>query len=209
MSEPIAIGAEFFRWEYAIAVAGAILGINVFDQPNVQEAKDLTKKVLSEGTLPTVGEGIRWAGQQGASLEAAVQALLNQVRPGDYVALLAYIAPDAEHDRALDAIRLAIRDKYRVATTVGYGPRYLHSTGQLHKGGPNTGVFLEIVGDNPDDINIPGESFSFGVLKQAQALGDFQALRNHGRRVLRVQVRDVGPGLARIGQAVGTAVPVA
>jgi hypothetical protein len=203
LSDPLAIGAEFFRWEYAIAVAGAILGINVFDQPNVQEAKDLTKRVLSEGNPPTVGDGIRWAGQQGATLEAAIQALLGQVRAGDYVALLAFIAPSPEHDRALNAIRLAIRDKYRVATTVGYGPRYLHSTGQLHKGGPNTGVFLQIVGDDPTDLPIPGERFSFGVLKQAQALGDFQALRNHGRRVLRIQARDVAQGLLKIGQAAG------
>jgi glucose-6-phosphate isomerase len=209
VSDPLGLGAEFFRWEYAIAVAGAILAINVFDQPNVQEAKDLTKKVLSEGNPPTTGEGIRWAGQQGATLEAAIQALLGQVRPGDYVALLAFIAPDAKHDNALNAIRLAIRDKYRVATTVGYGPRYLHSTGQLHKGGPNTGVFLQIVGDDPKDIPIPGERLSFGVLKQAQALGDFQALRNHGRRVLRVQLHDVALGLVKIGQAVGATAGVA
>ena len=208
LQDQLALGAEFFRWEYAIAVAGAILGINVFDQPNVQEAKDLTKRVLSEGNPPTVGEGIRWAGQQGATLEAAVQALLAQVRPGDYVALLGYIPPDAEHDRALTAIRLAIRDKYHVATTLGYGPRYLHSTGQLHKGGPNTGLFVQLVGDDPKDIKIPGQKFSFGVLKQAQALGDFQALRNHGRRVLRVQVRDVAQGLTKIGQALGVAVGV-
>src|SRR3984893_17973500 len=209
LSDPLALGAEFFRWEYAVAVAGAILGINVFDQPNVQEAKALTKQVLSEGSPPTVGDGIRWAGQQGAPLEAAIQALLGQVRAGDYVALLAFIAPGAEHDRALNAIRLAIRDKHRVATTVGYGPRYLHSTGQLHKGGPNTGVFLQVVGDDPKDLPIPGEKFTFGVLKQAQALGDFQALRNHGRRVLRVQVRDVAQGLAKIGEAVGGRVEVA
>ena len=206
LSDPLAIGAEFFRWEYAIAVAGAILSINVFDQPNVQEAKDLTKKVLSEGNPPTVGEGIRWAGQAGATLEAAIQALLGQVRAGDYVALLAFIAPNAEHDRALNAIRLAIRDRSKVATTVGNGPRYLHSTGQLHKGGPNTGVFLQLVGDDPDDLPIPGETFTFGVLKQAQALGDFQALRNHGRRVLRIQVRDVAQGLVKIGQSVGATV---
>ena len=209
VGDPLGLGAEFFRWEYAIAVAGAILAINVFDQPNVQEAKDLTKKVLSEGNPPTTGQGIRWAGQQGATLEAAIQALLGQVRAGDYVALLAFIAPDAKYDSALNAIRLAIRDKYRVATTVGYGPRYLHSTGQLHKGGPNTGVFLQIVGDDPKDIPIPGERFSFGVLKQAQALGDFQALRNHGRRVLRVQLQEVAPGLVKIGQAVGATAGVA
>src|SRR5436853_850735 len=157
LGDPLAIGAEFFRWEYAIAVAGAILGINVFDQPNVQEAKDLTKKVLSEGNPPTVGQGIRWAGQSGATLEAAIQSLLGQVRAGDYVALLAFILPSPEHDRALTAIHLAIRDGHRVATTVGYGPRYLHSTGQLHKGGPNTGVFIQLVGDDPQDVPIPGE----------------------------------------------------
>src|SRR5205814_1434468 len=161
LNDPLSLGAEFFRWEYAIAVAGAILGINVFDQPNVQEAKDLTRKVLSEGNPPTVGQGIRWAGQSGATLEAAVQSLLGQVRAGDYVALLAFIAPRPEHDRALNAIRLAIRDSYRVATTLGYGPRYLHSTGQLHKGGANTGVFLQLVGDDPHDVPIPSEKFSF------------------------------------------------
>jgi transaldolase/glucose-6-phosphate isomerase len=209
VSDALGLGAEFFRWEYAIAVAGTILGINVFDQPNVQEAKDLTAKVLKESAPATVGDGIRWAGQPGSTLEAAIQALVGQIRPGDYFAVLAYIAPDAEHDSALNAIRLAVRDKYRVATTVGYGPRYLHSTGQLHKGGPNTGVFLEIVGDDPNDIKIPGQPFSFGVLKQAQALGDFQALRNHGRRVLRVQVRDVAHGLTKIGQALGATVSVA
>src|SRR4030081_1161477 len=148
------------------------------------------------GNPPTVGEGIRWAGQAGATLEAAIQALLGQVRAGDYVALLAFIAPTAEHDRALNAIRLAIRDKYRVATTVGYGPRYLHSTGQLHKGGPNTGVFLQLVGDDPSDLPIPGAPYTFGQLKQAQAYGDYIALRNHGRRVLRIQAHDTAEGLA-------------
>jgi hypothetical protein len=155
-----------------------------------------------------VGEGIRWAGQQGSDLSAAVDSLLDQVKPGDYFALMAYIAPDSEHDAALRAIRLAVRDRHKVATTVGYGPRFLHSTGQLHKGGPNTGVFLQIVGDDVNDLPIPGEKFSFGILKQAQALGDFQALRNHGRRVLRVQMRDVGAGLTRIGQAVGATAEV-
>ena len=208
LSDQLGIGAEFFRWEYAIAVAGSALGIDVFNQPNVQESKDLTKKVLAEGNPPTVGEGIRWAGQQGSSLTAAIEALLKQVNPGDYVALMAYIAPNAEHDATLGAIRLAIRDRLQAATTVGYGPRFLHSTGQLHKGGPNTGVFLQLVGDDVDDLAIPGEKFSFGVLKQAQALGDFQALKNHGRRVLRVQMRNVGEGLDRVRQGVDATVEV-
>ena len=208
MRDPLDLGAAFFQWEYATAVAGAILGINAFDQPNVQEAKDITRQVLSQRRPATVGEGISWAGQAGSTLDAAIQALLAQVKPHDYVALMAYVAPAAEADRALTAIRVAIRDQHRVATTVGYGPRFLHSTGQLHKGGPNTGVFLQIVGDDPNDLPIPGATYSFGQLKQAQALGDYMALRNHGRRVLRVQVHDVAEGLARIGQAVGATVPV-
>ncbi len=208
LRDPLDLGAAFFQWEYATAVAGAILGINAFDQPNVQEAKDITKQVLSQRRPATVGEGISWAGQPGSTLDAAIQALLAQVKPHDYVALMAYVAPAAETDQALTAIRVAIRDQHRVATTVGYGPRFLHSTGQLHKGGPNTGVFLQIVGDDLNDLQIPGASYSFGQLKQAQALGDYMALRNHGRRVLRVQVHDVAEGLARIGQAVGATVPV-
>ncbi len=208
LRDPLDLGAAFFQWEYATAVAGAILGINAFDQPNVQEAKDITKQVLSQRRPATVGEGISWAGQTGSTLDAAIQALIAQVKPHDYVALMAYVAPAAETDQALTAIRVAIRDQHHVATTVGYGPRFLHSTGQLHKGGPNTGVFLQIVGDDPNDLQIPGASYSFGQLKQAQALGDYMALRNHGRRVLRVQVHDVAEGLARIGQAVGATVPV-
>src|SRR5712692_4309697 len=206
--DALELGAAFFQWEYATAVAGAILGINAFDQPNVQEAKDITKQVLSQRRPATVGEGISWAGQAGSTLDAAIQALLAQLKPHDYVALMAYVAPAAETDRALTAIRVAIRDQHRVATTVGYGPRFLHSTGQLHKGGPNTGVFLQIVGDDLNDLLISGATYSFGQLKQAQALGDYMALRNHGRRVLRVQVHDVPDGLARIGQAVGATVPV-
>jgi len=208
MRDPLDLGAEFFRWEYATAVAGAVLGINAFDQPNVQEAKDITKEVLSQRRPATVGEGISWAGQSGSSLEAAIQSLLKQVKPHDYVALMAYVPPAAETDQALTAIRVAIRDQHRVATTVGYGPRFLHSTGQLHKGGPNSGVFLQIVGDDPVDLQIPGASYSFGQLKQAQAYGDYLALRKHGRRVLRVQVHNVGEGLAKIAQAVGATVQV-
>jgi hypothetical protein len=202
LRDELDLGSQFFAWELAIAVAGAILRLNVFDQPNVQEAKDLTKKVLSESRPPTTGRGVRWTGQPGASLKDAIQALLKEINPGDYFALLAYLPPNEAHDQALESIRLTVRDTYRVATTAGYGPRYLHSTGQLHKGGPNTGVFLEIVGDDPRDLPIPRADYSFGVLKQAQALGDYQALRNHGRRVLRVQLDDVEAGLAEIGEAV-------
>jgi len=202
LRDQLDLGGQFYIWELAVATAGAILRLDVFDQPNVQEAKDLTRKVLAESRPPVEGRGVRWTGQPGASLAEAVQALLKQIKPGDYVALLAYIPPTPAHDRALAGVRLTIRDTYRVATTVGYGPRYLHSTGQLHKGGPNTGVFLQIVGDDPRDLPIPGADYTFGVLKQAQALGDYQALRNHDRRVLRVQVADVEQGLAQIAEAV-------
>ena len=206
LRDPIDLGAEFYRWEFAVAVAGAILQLNVFDQPNVQEAKDLTRSILQGSRPPATGQGIRWAGQSGSSLEAALKTLLDQAKPSDYVALLAYVPPTASTDRALQAIRLAIRDGHRVATTVGYGPRYLHSTGQLHKGGPNTGVFLQIVGDDASDLPIPGADYTFGVLKHAQALADYQALRSHGRRVLSVQLPDVDGGLSRIAQAVGATI---
>jgi len=208
LRDALDLGAEFFRWEYATAVAGAVLEIDAFDQPNVQEAKDLTQRVLSEIRPATVGEGISWAGTDAETLDEAVEGLLAQVRPGDYVALLAYAPPADEHTRALTAIRVALRDRYRVATTAGYGPRYLHSTGQLHKGGPNTGVFIQVVGDDPRDLQIPGLGYGFGVLKQAQAIGDYRALRNHRRRVLRIQTHDVRAGLAAIAQAVGASVEV-
>jgi transaldolase / glucose-6-phosphate isomerase len=208
MRDTLDLGPEFYRWEYATAVAGSIMGINAFDQPNVQEAKDITRQVLSQRRPATVGEGISWAGQPGASLDAAIESLLALVRPHDYVALMAYVPPADETERALTSIRVAIRDQHRVATTVGYGPRFLHSTGQLHKGGPNTGVFLQIVGDDPADLPIPGAPYTFGQLKQAQAYGDYITLRNHGRRVLRIQAHDVAEGLAMIGQAVGAPVPV-
>ena len=208
LSDPLGIGAEFFRWEYAIAVAGAILKIDVFNQPNVQEAKDATKAVLDKIGAAS-GEPLPWSSKKENGIEAEVHTLLDQVKPGDYVAILAYIAPTPEHDRTLTAIRVAIRDRYRVATTVGYGPRYLHSTGQLHKGGPNTGVFLQLVGDDRRDLPIPGASYTFGALKHAQALGDLQALRQHQRRVTSVLIHDVEQGLNEVGKAVGATVGVA
>jgi hypothetical protein len=142
-----------------------------------------------------------------ARARSGLKALLARAKPGAYFAIMAYTTRTPNSEAAIAAIRTAVRDRTQIATTAGYGPRFLHSTGQLHKGGPNTGVFLQLVGDDLKDIKIPGQKFSFGVLKQAQALGDFQALRNHGRRVLRVQVRDVAQGLMKIGQALGVAVP--
>jgi glucose-6-phosphate isomerase len=168
------LGGELFRWELATAVAGAVLGINPFDQPNVQEAKDATTKILDEGDVEDPG------------LDDAA-TLLDRVRDGDYVAFMAYLDRTPETEDALRRARVAIRDRLGVATTVGFGPRFLHSTGQLHKGGADDGVFVQIVDEGRDvDVAIPGRAYSFGTLIDAQALGDLRALRARGRRAGRV-----------------------
>jgi transaldolase / glucose-6-phosphate isomerase len=191
------LGAEFFRWEFAVAVAGASLQIDPFDQPNVQESKDNTKAVLDaylrDGSLPTVP----------SSDADAVRALVDRTGEGDYVALLAYVTPDDANQAALQELRTAIRDRRGVATTLGFGPRYLHSTGQLHKGGANTGVFIEITGTSSVDVAIPGQKYSFSVLEQAQAIGDLQSLHNHERRVLHIRVSgDLATALREVTAAV-------
>ena len=171
---PEQIGAEFFRWEMATAVACYVLGINAFDQPNVQEAKDATKEILAGGTVEDPGLD-------------DLGVLLKEVGAGDYVAILAYIDRTSETEDQLQAARVAIRDRYHVATTVGFGPRFLHSTGQLHKGGANNGVFIQVVDRrHVTDLEIPGAPYTFGTLIDAQALGDLRSLRNRGRRVARV-----------------------
>ena len=169
------LGQEFFRWEFATAVAGAVLGINPFDQPNVAESKANTKAVLAKRGAPSP-----------AATAAELERFLAGIRPGDYLALMAYLPPTAENDRRLAAIRLRLRDRLRVATTLGYGPRFLHSTGQLHKGGPPVGHFLQITEPVREDLPIPGESFTFGELEAAQAEGDLQALRGRGRPAIRI-----------------------
>ena len=174
------VGGEFFRWELATAIAGAILEVNPFDQPNVAESKRNTERVLKE--RPSLA---RPAGRD------EVRAFLSHIRPGDYLALLAYVPPSPRSDRRLQALRVAVRDGLKVATTVGYGPRYLHSTGQLHKGGPPTGHFLQIYDVAAEDIAIPGEPFTFGSLKAAQAEGDRLALERRGRPVIRVEGMDL------------------
>jgi glucose-6-phosphate isomerase len=169
-----ALGAEIFRWELATAIAGHVLEIDPFDQPNVQEAKDATEGILREDDAEDPGFD-------------DLGELLGTVREGDYVALMAYLDRTSETEDALAAARLAIRDRYRVATTLGFGPRFLHSTGQLHKGGPNTGVFVQVVDETREtDVPIPGHDHSFGTLIDAQALGDLRSLRAHERRVARV-----------------------
>src|SRR5262245_7013697 len=180
---PEQIGGEFFRWEMATAIAGSILGINAFDQPNVQEAKDATKGILVAGGVEDPGF-------------VDLGALLKEVGDGDYVAVLAYLDRTPETEDAIERLRLAIRDRYRVATTSGFGPRFLHSTGQLHKGGPNSGVFIQVVDRARGvDVPIPGQAYTFGTLIDAQALGDLRSLRRRGRRVARVtfdQLMEVG-----------------
>jgi transaldolase/glucose-6-phosphate isomerase len=170
------LGGEFFRWEFATAIAGHVLGINPFDQPNVQEAKDATKEILADGDVDRAVVG-------------DLEAVLATVEPGDYVAIQAYLDRTTETEDELRRARVAIRDRYRVATTLGFGPRFLHSTGQLHKGGPNTGVFVQVVdGDRDTDVPIPGQRYSFGTLIDAQALGDLRSLRARDRRVVRVRL---------------------
>ena len=197
------LGAEFFVWEFATAVAGWRLGINPFDQPNVQEAKDATKELLSafarRGQLNprnTVAsdESITIYGTDDApEAESIAEVLSNHlasIKPGDYIAFLNYIEETPETDRLFQELRTELRDKTHCATTVGYGPRFLHSTGQLHKGGPDTGVFFQIVANDAVDFAIPGEPYTFTILKQAQALGDFRALVKRGRRVIGIDLGD-------------------
>jgi glucose-6-phosphate isomerase len=203
------LGGEFLRWEIATAAAGAVLGIDPFDQPNVQEAKDATRRLLrayvADGELPAATTGPEGGpssvsvGDEGAA--AAVGELLAVLGPDDYFAVQAYVPPSEQVYRILQGVRLAVRDRFRVATTVGYGPRYLHSTGQLHKGGPPHGVFLQLTcGQAEGDLEIPGQKFTFGVLKTAQARGDLEALQARGLRVLNVDLGDDPlPGLTALG----------
>ena len=177
------LGAEFFRWEFATAVAGHLLGIQPFDQPNVQESKDNTNRVLesfhSTGRLPE---------QTSHPAKDAAQTISNHLKPGTYVSILAYTTPAKLFETAIRRLRQALMARYKIATTFGYGPRYLHSTGQLHKGGPNTGVFLELVDGMVPDLSIPAKPFTFGTLAKAQATGDIESLRAHHRQAIRVQL---------------------
>ncbi len=174
------IGAEFFRWEMAVAVAGSVFGINPFDQPNVQAAKDMTDSVLSQyessGELPAMEE------------TASLGALLAMGGPGDYLAIMAYIPQSSGVNLALDDLRRKVTERHGIATTMGYGPRFLHSTSQLHKGGPGSGLFLQLTTDHAQDVAIPGAPHTFGVLADGQAVGDLQALRASERRAVRVDL---------------------
>ena len=218
------VGQEFFRWEIATAVAGSILGINAFNQPDVEASKIETKNLTSEyetnGKLPAEtpffeGDGIKlYADEKNTTLlkgksklTDTLHAHLARLASGDYFAVLGYITMNEANEKALQAIRLAVRDKKHVATVLGFGPRFLHSTGQAYKGGPNSGVFLQITCDEAVDLPVPGQKYTFGVVKAAQARGDFAVLAERGRRALRVHLgKDVAAGLATLLKAVNEAI---
>ncbi|MEA2682965.1 MAG: transaldolase / glucose-6-phosphate isomerase [Chloroflexota bacterium] len=180
---PQDLGAEFLRWEIATALAGAVLEINPFDQPNVQESKDNTKAVLRQFS-ETGDFGVPVAPDP----EAEVRALVQQLKAGDYLAILAYTEDSPDVRSTLQELRRLVRDRHGVATTLGFGPRYLHSTGQLHKGGPNTGAYLILSDDRGEELPIPGEGHGFKTLIRAQWLGDLKSLRDHGRRVAQMSL---------------------
>ena len=222
------IGQEFFRWEMAVAIAGSLIGINPFDQPDVEASKVATRALTSAfertGALPADPPIYQESGISlftdarnadalektlggDRSLAGYVRAHLNRLEAGDYFAILAYLAVNQMHRDALQAMRHTVRDRKRVATSLGFGPRFLHSTGQVHKGGPNSGVFLQITCDDATDISVPGQSYSFGVVKAAEARGDFAVLVERERRALRVHLgADVAAGLKVLGAAVARAV---
>ena len=215
------IGQEFFRWEFATAVAGSIMGINPFNQPDVEsakiEARKLTDEYEKKGSLPEerpffAGEGVKlftsdeYAQQLSSddnSLSSLLQAHLSKIKEGDYLALLAYVQMNRENEEILQAIRKKVLDKQNVATCLGFGPRFLHSTGQAYKGGPNSGVFLQISSDDGFDLPVPEQKYTFGVVKAAQARGDFQVLLDRGRRALRVHLgKDVAAGLRKLADLI-------
>jgi transaldolase / glucose-6-phosphate isomerase len=217
------IGQEFFRWEFATAVAGAILGINPFDQPDVEASKDKTRELTTayerSGTLPPEtpffeeagltlfadDKNSRALGKAGTLVEY-LAAHFKQAEAGSYCALLAYVERNKQHRGALQDIRILIRDRKRVATCLGFGPRFLHSTGQAYKGGPNTGVFLQITCEDPPDVHVPDQKYTFGVVMAAQARGDFQVLSERGRRLLRIHLGEhVAGGLTTLKDAIAQA----
>ncbi len=218
MNDAYDTGEQFYLWEVAIAATGSILNIDAFDQPNVQESKDNTKALLEQyartGSLPLPRvalstEHADLSFLSGSANASSLRDVVAQIRAGDYVAITAYVARNARHIALLDDVRESIRKALRVATTVGFGPRFLHSTGQLHKGGPPSVVMLQIVADEPDDPPIPGMNVGFRTLLAAQALGDWQALEKRKRRGARIHVKgDVESGLTWLRAAVDDALSV-
>ena len=222
VASPHDLGEEFFRWEIATAIAGSVLGINPFNQPDVEASKVATKALTTEyekaGLLPAEapiydGEGVKLFAdtanaeallkEGGPSLVGLLRAHLRRLAPRDYFAVLAYLPMTKEHEDKIQSLRHAVRDQKRVATCLGFGPRFLHSTGQGYKGGPNTGVFLQITCDDAKDLGVPGRKYTFGVVKAAQARGDLQVLSERKRRALRVHLGTVvGKGLETLDEAI-------
>ncbi len=210
------IGQEFFRWEMTIAATGAILAINPFDQPNVQDTKDRTRRILAElektGKLPEVRSTIKqgpltlYGVQASDNSKSFFRDFFSQVRSGDYLGILAYLSETPETDSALQDTRLMLRDRLQIATTLGYGPRYLHSTGQYHKGGPNNGMFIQLIADEGLDVPVPGTDYGFDAMQKAQAMGDFEALHQRGRRIVGVNLGDQTlDGLSELSQLLAAA----
>ncbi len=219
LDEKTDIGGEFFRWEMATAAAGAVLGINPFNQPDVEAAKIKAKELMAAyretGRLPSDEPTLRdgdlqiFGGPDSVSPNGddLIARFFQQKREGDYVALMAYIPRSSTTDEILDRVRIRLRDGLKVATTLGYGPRFLHSTGQLHKGGKNNGLFIQITHSPESDSTIPGESYSFGTLIAAQAMGDYQALQERNRRLIRFHLgRDIIPGLESLEEKIAAIV---
>jgi transaldolase/glucose-6-phosphate isomerase len=224
VTDPYDLGQEFFRWEMATAVAGSIIGINPFNQPDVEASKVVTRELTTEyentGSLPPEipvlkDEGVilftdtkneSWLAKKVANdktLPGYLGAHLDRFNSGDYFALLAYIEMSDDNEEKLQTIRHLIRDKKKVATCLGFGPRFLHSTGQAYKGGPNTGVFLQVTCDDHTDLNVPGQKYTFGIIKSAQARGDFSVLSERNRRLLRIHLGpDVKSGLMTLLSAI-------
>ena len=223
MREIYDLGQEFFRWEIATAVAGSIIGINAFNQPDVEASKTVTRALTSEyeknGSLPAEkpvledgsirlftdpknADALAKTAGDNKSLTGYLRAHFNRLGAGDYFALLAYIEMNDQHEAQLQQMRVPVGDKKRVATCLGFGPRFLHSTGQAYKGGPNSGVFLQLTCDDAIDLPVPGQKYTFGVVKAAQARGDFQVLAERGRRALRVHLGgDLKSGLVKLASA--------
>ena len=224
VTEPYALGQEFFRWEIATAVAGSVLGINPFDQPDVEASKIETRKLteayektgalpderpfVEDGPVALFADPANTLALQGSkTLSSVLKQHLGRLGAGDYLGLLAYVPMTQENEEVLQSARMAVRDGKKVATCLGFGPRFLHSTGQAYKGGPNSGVFLQVTCDDPVQLPVPGQKYTFGVVKAAQARGDFEVLAARKRRALRVHLR--GPldaALRKLREAIGQAV---
>jgi len=217
LKNKLALGAEFFRWELATATAGRIISVNPFNEPNVSESKKNSKDLLNEWQKtksfdegkPIVNQNISvfynsdadWV-PQGKSVSAFLNSFVKLARSPDYIALLAYFLQTPQRQKLLQSIRMKLRNKLKVATTLGYGPRYMHSTGQLHKGGPNNGVFIMFTYDAKDDLPIPGQDYGFATLQKAQALGDFRSLNNKNRRVIRIHLEgNIEQALEKINES--------